>query len=145
LLPAPIRWRALVLRGRLESTLGRRVDAARHYRSARLLINELAARIEDTALRQTFLSQASATLPRSRPEAQERALARERFGGLTKRECEVASLIALGRSNREIAEALVLSDRTVAVHVANALAKLGFQSRAQIASWATSNGLAGKE
>ena len=50
----------------------------------------------------------------------------EKTGRLTSREREVAALIAQGKSNREIAETLVLSTRTVEKHVANILAKLGF-------------------
>ena len=46
-------------------------------------------------------------------------------------------LIAQGLSNREIADELVISPATAARHVANILAKLGFTSRTQVASWAT--------
>jgi predicted ATPase/DNA-binding CsgD family transcriptional regulator len=56
---------------------------------------------------------------------------------LTRREHEIALLIARGLSNREIADDLVISPATAARHVANILAKLGFTSRTQIASWAT--------
>jgi predicted ATPase/DNA-binding CsgD family transcriptional regulator/Tfp pilus assembly protein PilF len=56
---------------------------------------------------------------------------------LTPREHEIALLIARGLSNREIADDLVISPATAARHVANILAKLGFTSRTQIASWAT--------
>ena len=58
-------------------------------------------------------------------------------GPLTAREREVAELVALGRSNREIAEQLVLSDRTVGNHVQHILTKLGFGNRSQIAAWVT--------
>jgi DNA-binding CsgD family transcriptional regulator len=64
-----------------------------------------------------------------------------RPGGLTKRELEVAALVAAGASNREIADKLVISERTAESHVQNILTKLGFGSRAQIASWATAEGL----
>src|SRR5499427_1948521 len=57
-------------------------------------------------------------------------------GPLTPREREVAALVASGRSNRAIAEELVISPATAARHVANILAKLGFNSRGQIAAWA---------
>lgn len=56
-------------------------------------------------------------------------------GALSKRQHEVAALIAAGRSNREIADTLVLSTRTVEGHVESILAKLGMTSRTQIASW----------
>ncbi len=54
---------------------------------------------------------------------------------LTKRELEIAMLIAEGRSNRAVAEHLVISSRTVDGHVERILAKLGFASRTQIAAW----------
>ncbi|WP_330351324.1 ATP-binding protein [Streptomyces sp. NBC_00582] len=54
---------------------------------------------------------------------------------LTVREREVAALVAKGMSNRQIASALGLSPRTVDRHVQNILGKLGFGSRARIASW----------
>jgi predicted ATPase/DNA-binding CsgD family transcriptional regulator len=53
---------------------------------------------------------------------------------LTEREKEIATLIADGRSNKAIADELVISPATVARHVANIMAKLGFHSRAQIAA-----------
>jgi DNA-binding CsgD family transcriptional regulator/tetratricopeptide (TPR) repeat protein len=55
--------------------------------------------------------------------------------GLTKREAQVAALVAEGRSNKEIAATLVISRRTVDGHVEHILTKLGFTSRTQIAVW----------
>ena len=57
---------------------------------------------------------------------------------LGKRELEVARLVAEGLSNKQIAARLFISDRTVATHVGNILNKLGFNSRAQVASWMAS-------
>ncbi|MEU9267124.1 LuxR C-terminal-related transcriptional regulator [Streptomyces sp. NPDC048251] len=62
-------------------------------------------------------------------------------GPLTRREREVAALVAQGMSNRRIAAALVLSPRTVDGHVEHILAKLGFGSRTQVAAWAAENRL----
>lgn len=56
-------------------------------------------------------------------------------GALSPREREVADLVADGLSNREIAAALVLSERTAQNHVQHILTKLGFANRAQIAAW----------
>ncbi len=53
-------------------------------------------------------------------------------------------MIAQGKSNREIADILVVGYRTVEAHVSNILSKLGFTSRAQIAAWAVEKGLANK-
>jgi DNA-binding NarL/FixJ family response regulator len=63
--------------------------------------------------------------------------ARSPEGGLSRREMEVARLVAEGLSNRAIAEKLFLSERTVHSHVAHISNKLGFGSRAQLASWVT--------
>jgi DNA-binding CsgD family transcriptional regulator/tetratricopeptide (TPR) repeat protein len=60
---------------------------------------------------------------------------------LSRREREVAALVARGLTNREIARTLVLSERTAENHVQHILTKLGFGSRAQIAAWAVSEGL----
>jgi predicted ATPase/DNA-binding CsgD family transcriptional regulator len=57
-------------------------------------------------------------------------------GALTPRERQVVELVASGRSNKAIAEKLFISPATAARHVANIMAKLGFNSRAQIAAWA---------
>ncbi|GAA2814212.1 LuxR family transcriptional regulator [Saccharopolyspora taberi] len=54
---------------------------------------------------------------------------------LTKREHEVAQLVARGLSNRQIAEQLVIAKRTSDSHIEHILTKLGFSSRAQIAAW----------
>ncbi len=50
-------------------------------------------------------------------------------------------LIAWGKTNREIAQELVLSKRTVEKHAANILSKLGLTSRAQVVRWAIEKGL----
>jgi DNA-binding CsgD family transcriptional regulator len=59
-----------------------------------------------------------------------------RRGGLSAREHEVTRLVADGRSNKEIAVQLQLSVRTVESHVRHALAKLAFDNRTQLATWA---------
>jgi non-specific serine/threonine protein kinase len=69
-------------------------------------------------------------------------LEKQKYDGLTAREREVAVLIAKGRSNRAIADELVITVRTVESHVTNILRKLGFASRAQVAGWAIDRGLA---
>ena len=61
---------------------------------------------------------------------------------LTSREREVASLVARGLTNREIAERLTLSPSTVKAHVANILAKLGLRGRTELTSWAFVHGIA---
>ena len=62
--------------------------------------------------------------------------------GLTQRELEVLQHIARGMSNKEIAEALVLSEKTVKTHVSNVLQKLHLADRTQAALYAVKEGLA---
>lgn len=66
----------------------------------------------------------------------------EALASLTEREREVIRLVAQGRSNQEIAQALVISDKTVKTHVSNILSKLNLQDRTQLAIYAIRNGLA---
>jgi DNA-binding NarL/FixJ family response regulator len=79
------------------------------------------------------------------PEVAGALLAEESGGGrggtLTDREREVLALIARGRSNREIARALVLSEKTVKTHVSNILMKLDLADRTQAALWAVRHGV----
>jgi non-specific serine/threonine protein kinase len=70
-----------------------------------------------------------------------RKAAKEKFGGLTEREREVAVHLTQGESNREIAETLVVTERTVESHVTNILHKLGFTSRAEVRKWVLEKGL----
>jgi predicted ATPase/DNA-binding CsgD family transcriptional regulator len=58
------------------------------------------------------------------------------YAPLSRRETEVALLVAEGLKNQEVAKRLVISRRTVENHVANIMEKLGFTSRVQIAAWA---------
>ena len=60
---------------------------------------------------------------------------------LTPREREILVLVAQGRSNRDIANTLVISERTARTHVSNVLNKLALASRTQAALWAVREGL----
>ncbi|MBA3287538.1 MAG: response regulator transcription factor [Acidimicrobiia bacterium] len=66
-----------------------------------------------------------------------RRLDEARRSPLTRREREVAGLVAEGLTNREIAARLFLSERTAENHVQHILTKLGLGNRSQIAVWAT--------
>lgn len=61
--------------------------------------------------------------------------------GVTAREADVLRLVARGLTNREVADELVLSEKTVARHLANLYRKLGVRSRTAAAAWAYAHGL----
>ena len=73
--------------------------------------------------------------PREKPPGKPPAPAVFDRAPLTPRELQVARLIAGGRSNKDIAAGLVISQRTAENHVEHILTKLGFTSRAQVAAW----------
>jgi DNA-binding CsgD family transcriptional regulator len=60
---------------------------------------------------------------------------------LTRRERDVAALVARGQTDRQIAETLVVTEGTVGVHLSNIYTKLDLHSRAQLAVWAAEHGL----
>jgi DNA-binding CsgD family transcriptional regulator len=128
-------WYLDVALARLLHGQGRDIEATRAAQSARTLIEAVAERLPEAGLSEPFRQRALRMLPPTSSPASRRAL-KETFNGLTAREREVAALIAQGKSNRAIAEALVVSERTAETHVGNILNKLHFSSRAQIATWA---------
>jgi non-specific serine/threonine protein kinase len=74
--------------------------------------------------------------PAQKPQPALAALVRaDELPQLTKREFEIAQLIAEGLTNKQIADQLVISRRTAEGHVEHILTKLGFTTRTQIASW----------
>ncbi|MFI6320860.1 ATP-binding protein [Nonomuraea sp. NPDC050556] len=95
---------------RATDALGRRAYTAAHARGQRLTVGEIVARATG-------------------------GTAASRQSPVSRREWQVAELVAEGLSNKEIAEKLVVSKRTADAHVGHILAKLGFASRAQIAAW----------
>ena len=111
--------RAGVLIGQACWRLGDHDGAATHWDAAEAVFRELGA-MPDLA-----------GLPRPDRQAREQAPR-----GLTRRELEVLRLVAAGRTNREIAEALVISEHTVARHVQNMFTKLGVQNRAAATAYA---------
>jgi len=136
----PLLWQVYRSLGRVYHRLKEEERAEHANASARSVITELAASIHEPAQRSLFSQEALKLLPREKPIPQRRALA-ERFGGLTEREREVAVLISQGRTNREIADTLVVSLRTIETHVSTILSKLGVASRSRIAAWAVEVGL----
>ncbi len=87
--------------------------------------------MEDLARRARLDLGATVSLP---PSAAERL-------GLTAREVEVLRLVAKGRTNRQIADALFIAPKTASVHVSNILPKLGVANRGEAAATARRLGL----
>ena len=140
----PLLWQIHRALGRQHQRLKQEDLAQRNFTSARQGIASLASTIDDAYLHEHFLHAALATLPREKPVTASR-LAKEAFGGLTERERDVVRLVAQGKSNREIADALVVTKRTIETHINNILYKLNLASRAQIVVWAVEKGLATHE
>jgi DNA-binding CsgD family transcriptional regulator len=139
----PILWTIHRVLGQACLLLQREEQARQELAAARQLIEELATTIDDAPLRERFLHTALGSLPKEKPLLPREA-AKQAFGGLTAREREVARLVAQGKTSREIADLLVVSERTAEGHVNNILRKLGFTSRAQIAAWVVEKGLANR-
>jgi DNA-binding CsgD family transcriptional regulator len=109
--------RVRVLLGQVCRTLGDRETAAMHFDAARAVFERLDA------------APALAHLERVAADAKS-------GGALTSREREVLALVAAGKSNREIAAALTISEHTVARHISNIFDKLGVSSRTAASSYA---------
>jgi DNA-binding CsgD family transcriptional regulator len=133
-------WRITAALGRLYARQRRPPEAEEAFGTARRMIAELREALPAGLLRDIFVQQTGGQLPAER-SLSDRAVARERFAGLTGREREVAALLARGLSNRAIADELVVGERTVETYVSSILNKLGYTSRAQVAAWAVDRGL----
>jgi DNA-binding NarL/FixJ family response regulator len=141
-------WRIHAARAGLEQRRRRSEFAAQQLAIAVRVVEDLAEQLPDDpapsldgrSLRGVFAERARARMPRLGPPTPARA-EKANYAGLTAREREITALVAAGHSNREIAERLVLSERTVETHVSNVFSKLGYNSRAQLAAWAVERGL----
>ncbi len=123
--------RALVERGRLYRRRGRRGDRARAaevLKRATELCEGLGLRPDGNRAR-ALLAELHAGAPPALP------------AGLTPREAEVLRLLAAGHSNRQIAAALIISEKTVEQHLLNIYQKLQVSSRAGAVAFAFSHGL----
>ena len=135
----PLLWRVQIALGDVLRSLGRGEEAALEYENARAILEGISASISEPAVRERYHQRVMALVPAG-PAPTPRQALKKAFFGLTEREREVAALVASGKSNHEIALALVVSDRTAATHVSTILNKLGFSSRVQIAAWMVEHG-----
>jgi DNA-binding CsgD family transcriptional regulator len=125
----PLQWRSRLAIGRWHAAAGDDDAAAEQFEAVRAIVGRLAATLPDGEARDEFLARAAALLPA------ERRPARRATSELTDREWDVAQLVARGCSNRDIAAALFVGERTVETHVGNILRKLAVPSRAGVAAW----------
>jgi DNA-binding CsgD family transcriptional regulator len=125
-----------IAQGKLELAQGGRgsvVRARALFEQAQALFEELGLQDEAQALREQ-----QERLPGKSPSRKTHPLP----AGLSAREVEVLCLIAAGKSNRQIADELTLSERTVANHLAHIFNKTGTDNRAAAAAFAIRQGLA---
>lgn len=134
-------WQIYLTLGKIYLERSRQEQAREMFTVAREQIDTLAATIDEEALRENFRRRAAALIPAMQPLTP-RQTAKQDYGGLTRRERQVAAVVARGSTNQEIADELVVSVKTVEAHITRILSKLGFTSRAQIAAWAVEKGLA---
>jgi len=137
----PVLWTIHRSLGQAYQLLQRKDQARQERAAGRQLIEELAMTIVDTSLRDEFKLAALNSFPQQKPLLP-REIDKHAFGDLTARERQVATLIAKGKTSKEIANLLVVSERTAEGHVSNILGKFGFSSRTQIAAWVVEKGLA---
>ncbi|HEX5622690.1 MAG TPA: AAA family ATPase [Solirubrobacteraceae bacterium] len=125
--PPLIAARLRLLEGRALAASGDRATALDVLGEAEAALARLGARrAQDEAVRE--LRKLGHRVARARP-----ATDGEPLGSLTDREREIATLVAAGRTNREVAEQLFLSPKTIEAHLRNVYAKLGVRSRVELA------------
>ncbi|MFG1707053.1 AAA family ATPase [Nonomuraea sp. M3C6] len=155
--------------GTLAAATDRLDDADRHFSTAATMERRIAAlphrALAQLAHAQALMSRgASGDRARALDLAEQAALTARRLGmapaaraaaqladelagvrggpvTLTRREHEITGLVATGLANREIAERLVVSERTVETHVSHVLGKLGLANRTQLTAWALRAGI----
>ncbi len=136
-------WRLLLELGGLLQDGGRVAEADSAYAGAARIILEVVPNVPAKE-RAAFVARAAGHFPTAHAALlRQRPPANDRRGPLSPRERDIAQMVVRGKSNRAIAEELVLSERTVETHVSNILTKLNFSSRAQIAAWVVEQGLSG--
>jgi DNA-binding NarL/FixJ family response regulator len=118
-----------------------RVHAALEKGASGYLLKDAGPAEVDAALRAAVRDEVFLDAAVTRKLTQEMRAPRSGLGVLTAREKEVLVLVAEGRSNKDIADHLVISERTARTHVSHLLAKMGLSSRTQAALLAVKEGL----
>ncbi len=138
--------RAALIKLRAAQRSWRELDAPHQAARVRLLIGIACRDLDDPASAELEFEAARGSLEQLGAAPDLERLARQlrspRPGGLSRRESEVLTLVASGRTNRAIAAELVISEKTVARHVSNIFTKLGLSSRSQATAYAYRHGLA---
>ncbi len=119
------------------ATAGRRAEALEQLKAA----HDVARKLDAAPLAASAAEQVAKLGESVEGTLGRRAAAERDHAGLSRRELEVVRLVASGQTNREIAEQLVLSTRTIDMHVRNILTKLGCRSRTEAATRAGELGL----
>jgi DNA-binding NarL/FixJ family response regulator len=118
-----------------------RVHAALAAGAAGYLLKDAEPEEVGTAIRAAAVGEVHRDSAVARPLTPRLAAPQVGLSALTAREREILALVAQGHSNREIAEQLVISERTARTHVSNVLSKLQLSSRTQAALLAIREGL----
>jgi len=132
----PLLWRIHTALGRLHDAAGDTTQAMAAFTAAQQIVATLADTIPDmhTHLRTTFVRGVAATIP-ARYRISARAAAKSRDERLTRRERDVVMQVARGASNREIAAALFITEKTVEAHITHSLRKLSLRTRSNLKTW----------
>lgn len=120
--------RACVLLARAYREFGDEDAARSELMTARQIFDELGARLD--ARHATALASGQAGQP-------------DIPGGLTAREAEVLAIVATGKTNREVAKVLTLSEKTIERHLSNIFTKLDVSTRTEAAAFAHTHDIAG--
>ena len=137
--------RAALTELRTAHRVWRDLDAPHQAARVRVLIGAACRELGDGGNAELEFEAARAVLEQlgARPDLERLARLAEspRPGGLSRRENEVLTLVAAGKTNRAIASELFISEKTVARHVSNIFTKLGLSSRAEATAYAYKRGL----
>jgi DNA-binding NarL/FixJ family response regulator len=115
------------------------IDAAFERGASAYVLKTSEPEVIATAVRQAF--EPSLYFARPHGERNGKAVAELMPPKLTRRELEILRLVSEGRSNRQVAELLWVTDQTVKFHLANVYRKLGVRSRFEAARWALEHGV----